>query len=83
MDKIHLYGYIACIAGAAALITGLLPRDKMDKVQAFMHKYFGKEDAKVNEQVPVRLQLIVFGVGCLFIGLLVSGLIRHHERSKT
>ena len=76
MDKIQLYGYIACLAGAAALITGLLPRDKMDKVQAFMHKHFGQKDAKVNERVPVRLQLIVFGVGCLFIGLLISGLIR-------
>jgi len=76
MDKIQLYGYIACLAGAAALITGLLPRDKMDKVQAFMHKYFGQKDAKVDERVPVRLQLIVFGAGCLFIGLLVSGLIR-------
>lgn len=76
MDKIQLYGYVACLAGAAALITGLLPREQMDKVQAFMHKYFGKKDAKVNEQVPVRLQLIVFGAGLLFIGLLVSGMIR-------
>ena len=76
MDKIQLYGYVACAAGAAALITGLLPREQMDKVRAFMHKYFGQKDAKVNEQVPVRLQLIVFGAFFLFIGLLVSGLIR-------
>ena len=75
MDKIQLYGYVACAAGAAALITGLLPREHMDRVQAFMHKNFGQKNAKVNEQVPVRLQLIVFGAGCLFIGLLVSGLI--------
>ena len=76
MDKIQLYGYIACLAGAAALITGLLPQDKMDRVRAFMHKYFGQKDAKVDERVPVRLQLIVFGVFCLIIGLVISGLIR-------
>jgi hypothetical protein len=76
VDKIQLYGYVACLAGAAALITGLLPQDKMDKVQAFMHKYFGQKNAKVDERVPVRLQLIVFGVFCLFIGLVISGLIR-------
>jgi hypothetical protein len=76
MDKIQRYGYIACLAGAAALITGLLPQDKMDKVRAFMHKYFGQKDAKVDERVPVRSQLIVFGMFCLFIGLVISGLIR-------
>ena len=76
MDKIQLYGYIACLAGAAALITGLLPQDKMDKVRAFMHKYFGQKDAKVDERVSVRLQLIVFGAAFLFIGLVITGLIR-------
>lgn len=76
MDKVQLYGYIACAVGAAALITGLLPQDKMDKVRAFMHQHFGKEGAKGDERVSVRLQLIVFGAFFLFIGLVVSGLIR-------
>lgn len=76
MDKMHLYGYVACGVGAAALITGLLPRDQMDKIRAFMHEHFGQKDATVNEQVPVRLQLIVFGAFFLFIGLVISGLIR-------
>ena len=76
MDKIYIYGYVACAAGAAALITGLLPREQMDKVRTFMHEHFGKKNAKVNEQVPVRLQLIVFGAFFLFLGLVISGLIR-------
>jgi len=76
MDRIQLYGYVACAAGAAALITGLLPQDKMEKVSAFMHKHFGKEGAKRDERVSARLQLIVFGIFFLFIGLMMSGLIR-------
>ena len=76
MDKIHLYGYVACAVGAACLITGLLPKDKMDKVSAFMHKHFGKEGAKSDDRVSPRMQLLVFGVFSLFIGLLLSGLIR-------
>jgi hypothetical protein len=76
MGKLQLYGYVACAAGAAALITGFLPKDKMDNVQAFMHKHFSQKDAKADERVSVRLQLIVFGAFFLFIGLLISGLIR-------
>ena len=76
MDKIQLYGYIACAVGVAALITGLLPQDKMDKVRAFMHKHFGKEGAKDDGRVSPRTQLIIFGVFFFFIGLLLSGLIR-------
>jgi len=62
--------------GAAALITGLLPQDKMDKVRVFMHEHFGKQGAKDEERVSARTQLIVFGAFFLFIGLLLSGLIR-------
>ena len=75
MDKIQLYGYVACASGAAALITVLLPQDKMEKVQAFMHKHFGQKDAKADERVSVRLQLLVCGAFLLFIGLMMSGLI--------
>jgi hypothetical protein len=75
MDKLQLYGYVACAAGVAALITALLPQDKMEKVQAFMHKYFGQKDAKTDERVSPRLQLIIFGVFILFVGLMISGLI--------
>ena len=76
MDKLQLYGYVACGVGAAALITGLLPQDKMDKVRAFMHQHFGKQGAKADERVSARMQLIIFGAFFLFIGLVVSGLIR-------
>jgi hypothetical protein len=76
MDKLHLYGYVACAAGAAALITGLLPKDKMDAVSSFMHEHFGKKDARRDERVSPRMQLIVFGIFFLFIGLLISGLLR-------
>ena len=76
MDKLQLYGYVACAAGLAALITALLPQDKMDKVSTFMHKHFGQKNAKSDERVSPRLQLIVFGVFILFVGLMMSGLIR-------
>jgi hypothetical protein len=75
MDKVQLYGYLACGVGAAALITGCLPQDAMDKVRAFMHQHFGKEGAKGDDRVSPRLQLIVFGAFFLFLGLLISGLI--------
>jgi hypothetical protein len=76
MDKIQLYGYVACAAGAAAFITALLPQDKMDQVTTFMHKYFGKKDARSDERVSPRLQLIVFGLFFMFVGLIMSGLLR-------
>ena len=75
MDKLQLYGYVACLVGAAALITGLLPQDKMDKVRTFMHEHFGKQGAKSDERVRARMQLIIFGAFFLFIGLVLSGLI--------
>ena len=76
MDKLHLYGYVACGVGVAALITGLLPQDKMDNVREFMHKHFGKQGVKDDDPVSPRTQLIIFGAFFLFIGLLLSGLIR-------
>jgi hypothetical protein len=76
MDKLQLYGYVACGVGLAVLITALLPQDKMEKVQAFMHKYFGQKDAKNDERVSPRLQLFIFGAFILFVGLMISGLIR-------
>jgi hypothetical protein len=76
MGKLQLYGYVACGVGAAALITGLLPQDKMDKIRAFMHDRFGHEGAKVDDRGTARLQLIIFGAFFLFIGLVLSGLIR-------
>lgn len=76
MSKFQLYGYIACAVGAAALITGLLPQDKMEKISAFMHEHFGKQGAKTDERASTRMQLIIFGAFFLFIGLVISGLIR-------
>ena len=76
MDKVQLYGYVACAVGAAALITGLLPHDKMQKITAFMHEHFGKQGAKTDERASTRMQLIIFGAFFLFIGLVLSGLVR-------
>ena len=75
MSKLELYGYVACGVGVAALITGLLPRDKMDKVRSFLHEHFSREGASVN-QVTARAQLVIFGAFILFVGLLLSGLIQ-------
>jgi len=76
MSKFQLYGYVACAVGAAALITGLLPQNKMEKITAFMHEHFGKKGAKTDDRASTRMQLIVFGAFFLFIGLVISGLIR-------
>jgi hypothetical protein len=74
MNKLEMYGYVACGVGAAALITGLLPRDKMDKVRAFLHQRFGPKGAKVDDPATVRMQLIIFGAFLLFVGLVLSGI---------
>ena len=74
MSKLEMYGYVACGVGAAALITGLLPRDRMDKVRALMHDRFAREGANID-RATARMQLIFFGAFFLFIGLVMSGLI--------
>ena len=65
------YGLVACGAGLAMLITGLLPQDKMDKVRAFLG-----DTRKFNGQPTVRTQLLVGGAIFLFFGLLILGVIR-------
>ena len=74
MSKLELYGYVACGVGAAALITGLLPHDKMEKIRALLHNNFGREGANVD-RTTARVQLIFFGAFFLFVGLLLTGLI--------
>jgi len=65
------FAFVACLAGAAMLITGLLPQDKMNKVRAFLG-----DTKKYENQPPVRLQLLVGGAFFLFIGLLMLQIIR-------
>jgi|GEM_PF-1912492 len=65
------FALVACLAGLAMLITGLLPQDKMDKIQAFM-----VEREKNGNRPPVRLQLLVGGAAFLFIGLVMLRVIR-------
>ncbi len=65
------FALVFCLAAVGMLITGLLPKDKMEKVQTFM----GAKENKPN-QPPVRLQLLVCGASLLFIGLLMLGVIR-------
>jgi hypothetical protein len=65
------FAFVACFAGVAMLVTGLLPQDKMDKVRALLG------DAKKYEnQPPVRMQLLIGGAAFLFIGLVMFGVIR-------
>ena len=64
-------GFALFLAGIGMLITGSLPKDKMEKVQAFMG---GK--AKYDNQPPVRVQLLFAGAFFLFVGLLLLGVVR-------
>ena len=54
MDKVFIYSFVACAAGVAMLITGLLPSDKMDKVRSFMGDRKEPTDRRI-----ARMQLIV------------------------
>jgi len=65
------FAFVACFAGAAMLITGLLPQDKMDRVRAFLG-----DTKKYENQPPVRVQLLVGAAFFLFIGLVMFGVIR-------
>ena len=60
------FALVLCLAGAAMLITGLLPQDKMDKVRGFLG-----DTGKHENQPPVRVQLLVGGAIFLFIGLVM------------
>jgi hypothetical protein len=53
MGKFQLYGYVACAVGAAALITGLLPQDKMENISAFMHERFGKQAIPTSQAIAL------------------------------
>ena len=74
--SIEMYGYVACGVGAAAFITGLLPKTQMERVQALLHNWFGKGQAKRDTRVSSRTQLLIFGAFFLFLGLLVLGVVR-------
>jgi hypothetical protein len=65
------YGLVACGAGLAMLITGLLPQDKLDKVCASLG-----DKRQFEGQPSARMQLLVCGAICVFIGLLILGVIR-------
>ena len=65
------FALVFCLAGAAMLITGLLPQDKMDKVRGFLG-----DTGKHENQPPVRLQLLVGDAFFLFMGLLMLRVIR-------
>jgi hypothetical protein len=60
-----------CLAGVGMLITGSLPRDKMDKVRSTLG-----DTQKHENQPPVRLQLLFGGAVFLFIGLVMLQVIR-------
>jgi len=65
------FAFVACFAGAAMLITGLLPQDKMDRVRGLLG-----DTNKYENQPPVRVQLLIGGAAFLFIGLVMFGVIR-------
>jgi hypothetical protein len=70
MDIVTKLGLVLFLAGVGMLITGSLPRDKMEKVQTLLG---GK--AKYDHQPPLRLQLLIGGAAFLFIGLVMLGII--------
>jgi hypothetical protein len=71
ISRLELFGFGISLAGAGMLVTGLLPKDKMEKVQTYLG---GK--AKYDNQPPLRTQLLVGGVIFLFLGLVVLQVIR-------
>jgi len=71
MDRIFTYGCVACGAGLAMIVTGLLPQDKMDKIRGLLG-----DRKEVDDRRMVRLQLLVCGAFCLFIGLVMLRIIR-------
>ena len=68
MPKLLIYSYVSCGVGAAMLITGLLPKDK---IRALLG-----EKAKFGDQPTARTQLLVGGAFFLFIGLVMLRVIR-------
>lgn len=71
ISRLTLFALALSLAGVGMLITGLLPREKMDQVRAALG-----DKAKHDNQPPVRLQLLVGGAAFTFIGLLMLGVIR-------
>ena len=71
ISRLTLFAFGISLAGAGMLITGLLPKDKMERVQVFMG-----DKAKRDNQPPLRVQLLVGGAMFLFIGLLMLQVIR-------
>ena len=71
ISRITLFGLALCLAGAGMLITGLLPKERMEKIQLALG---GK--AKYENQPPLRLQLLIGGAFFVFVGLLMLGVVR-------
>jgi hypothetical protein len=69
--KLLIYSYVACGAGVAMLITGLLPQDKMDKIRALLG-----DRKELDDRRMARTQLLVCGAFFLFIGLVMLRVIR-------
>ena len=59
-------GFVLSLTGVGMLITGSLPRVKMERVQTWL----GGKPQNEN-QPPLRLQLLVGGAAFLFIGLVM------------
>jgi len=70
MDIVTKLGLVLLIAGVGMLITGSLPRDKMER----FHTLLGGK-AKNDNQPPLRAQLLIGGAAFLFIGLIMLGII--------
>jgi hypothetical protein len=70
MDILTKLGLVLFLAGAGMLITGSLPRDKMERI----HTLLGGK-AKNENQPPLRVQLLIGGAAFLFIGLIMLGVI--------
>ena len=69
--KLLIYSYVFCGAGAAMLITSLLPQDKMDKIRGLLG-----DRKKLDDRRMARMQLLICGAFFLFIGLVMLRVIR-------
>ena len=73
MNILTKLGLVLFLAGVAMLITGSLPRDKMEGIDTLMG---GKDKDKDRYLPPLRARLLIGGATLLFIGLIMLGVIQ-------
>jgi hypothetical protein len=72
MDIVAKLGLALFLAGVAMLITGSLPRDKMEGIDTLLG---GKAKDKDRYLPPLRARLLIGGATLLFVGLIMLGVV--------